>query len=249
MKVSDQFRASFDYTEAEWSKIEESVHATCTLAKKQRADLRSHLVEEARVYLACATHDRTTHMKWRKVELAFEKLRQTLSDAVETELRCLTECGLGKKGVAKSERCFRDVFGAICEMHDFATFQGGKFGKKSRPEAKMYSNPRMMYEWQILTSWTGLGGKLTRSRDRETQKIGGLLARFFRAVTIPVMGARAPSLETLPDIIARKKRDDAFEKAFCSKLSVEGLVKAIGLAKRDREIHLAELRKTLFTRS
>jgi hypothetical protein len=211
--------------------------------------LRACLVKDARVYLAEVTHIRTMQRQWRKVGREFEKLRQTLSVAVERELRWLTECGLRKEQVADSQQCFRDVFGAICEMHYFATCHVETFGTSSQPENKMYSNPRMMYEWQILTTWTRLGGKLTRSRDRETQKIGGPLARFFRAVTVPVMGARAPSLETLPDIIYRKKRDDAFEEAFCSKVSVNDLVKASLLAKRDQEIHLAELRKNLFRRS
>lgn len=195
------------------------------------------------------SHNRTVQRQWRKVGREFEKLRKTLSVAVERELRRLTGCGLSKGQVADAEQCFRDVFGPICEMHDYATRQVGEFGTRCQPEDKMYSNPRMMYEWQILTNWTCLGGKLTRSRDRETQKIGGPLARFFRAVTVPVMGARAPSLETLPDIISRKKRDDAFEEAFCSEFSVNDLVKANRLAKRDREVHLAELRKNLFTGS
>jgi hypothetical protein len=37
------------------------------------------------------------------------------------------------------------------------------------------------------------------------------LARFFRAVTVPVMGALAPSPESLPDIIERQRRFLAFE--------------------------------------
>ena len=108
MKVSDQFGTPFDYTEAEWSKIRESVQAICTLTEEERADLRADFGPRVLSVLASMSHNRTVQRQWRKAGREFEKLRKTLSVAVEA--RHLTGCGLSKGQVADAEHCFRDVF-------------------------------------------------------------------------------------------------------------------------------------------
>src|SRR5262249_38094870 len=66
-------------------------------------------------------------------------------------------------------------------------------------------NPKFQFEYGIMLTWWVLGGELRVSRHPKTGKIQGPLARFFRAVTTPVMGPAAPSLESLPDIVRRGK--------------------------------------------
>jgi hypothetical protein len=74
------------------------------------------------------------------------------------------------------------------------------------------NNSKMEYEFMVLSIWTSLGGKLKISRNSRTGKIDGPLARFFRVVTVPVMGTLAPSLESLPDIVQRQRRFIASRK-------------------------------------
>jgi hypothetical protein len=62
--------------------------------------------------------------------------------------------------------------------------------------------PSVWYQFYVLETWTCLGGKLELSRHPRTHKISGPLARYFSAVTQPVLGG---SLESLPDIVKRHK--------------------------------------------
>jgi hypothetical protein len=64
------------------------------------------------------------------------------------------------------------------------------------------AGPRTWYQFHVLETWTRLGGKLQFSRHPQKHKITGPLARYFSAVTQPVLGG---SLESLPDIVKRHK--------------------------------------------
>jgi hypothetical protein len=64
------------------------------------------------------------------------------------------------------------------------------------------AGPRAWYQFYVLETWTCLGGKLQFSRHPQKHKITGPLARYFSAVTQPVLGG---SLESLPDIVKRHK--------------------------------------------
>jgi hypothetical protein len=61
---------------------------------------------------------------------------------------------------------------------------------------------RAWYQFDVLETWTRLGGKLQFSRHPQKHKITGPLARYFSAVTQPMLGG---SLESLPDIVKRHK--------------------------------------------
>jgi hypothetical protein len=76
--------------------------------------------------------------------------------------------------------------------------------------------PRAWYQFYVLETWTRLGGKLQFSRHPQKHKITGPLARYFAAVTQPVLGG---SLESLPDIVKRHKAVRlAFSKWYVSAL-------------------------------
>jgi hypothetical protein len=64
------------------------------------------------------------------------------------------------------------------------------------------AGPRTWYQFHVLETWTRFGGKLQFSRHPQKHKITGPLARYFSAVTQPVLGG---SLESLPDIVKRHK--------------------------------------------
>jgi hypothetical protein len=67
-------------------------------------------------------------------------------------------------------------------------------------------DPQIVHFQHILWLWTDIfRGKLKLSRDPGSGQLRGPLARYFLAVTGPVMTDEAPSLESLPDIVDRQK--------------------------------------------
>jgi hypothetical protein len=67
--------------------------------------------------------------------------------------------------------------------------------------------PRMYYYRDLLRIWTRkIGGQLRFSRHPISGEPRGPLIRFLRAATGPVLGAEAPSVESLADAINREKR-------------------------------------------
>jgi hypothetical protein len=78
------------------------------------------------------------------------------------------------------------------------------------------AGPRACYQFYVLETWTRLGGKLQFSRHPQKHKITGPLARYFSAVTRPVLDG---SLESLPDIVKRHKAMRlAFSKWYVSQI-------------------------------
>jgi hypothetical protein len=68
------------------------------------------------------------------------------------------------------------------------------------------ANPRTRFQFQVLEIYVSLGGKLRISRNSNSQKVQGPLAKYFFAVVRPVMGESTPSPESLPGIVDRQKR-------------------------------------------
>jgi hypothetical protein len=65
-------------------------------------------------------------------------------------------------------------------------------------------DPSVVFYQSILWHWTDLGGSLTFTKDPSSGKISGPLVKYFFAVVRPVMGERAPSVKSLPDIVTDK---------------------------------------------
>lgn len=64
--------------------------------------------------------------------------------------------------------------------------------------------PSVVFYQRILFLWTEFfDGKLKFSRRTGSNQIDGPLVRYLIAVTEPVMGDKRPSLENIPDIVAR----------------------------------------------
>ena len=195
----------FDYSKEEWSKIEAATQSIRTAAALPD-DARAELLRSARVYLARMVHPNPVqHRKWRKVIRQTEGLRHALAAAIELDLRHLGECGLEKELLAENAEYLQRPFEDLSVIQDFAE-EMAEMVQRRPPELRHYDVPRMIYEWEILEVWIALGGQLGISRHPRTGKVQGPLARFFRAVTVPVMGASAPALETLRDVIARHER-------------------------------------------
>jgi hypothetical protein len=128
-------------------------------------------------------------------------MRQDISVLAEQHVQFLKNAGHNKKSQSNTRRWYTDNFiDPLCGVSN-----------KAQKSAELYppdNNPRLRYEFQVLSVWTKLGGDLRISRHPKSGKVQ--LARFFRAVTVPVMGISAPSPESLPDIVRRQKRFVAF---------------------------------------
>jgi hypothetical protein len=76
-----------------------------------------------------------------------------------------------------------------------------------RPRVRWQDAIRIGYYRFLLSIWTDLvRGPLKFSRHHDCHKPQGALIDFLHAVTGPVMGAEAPSLESLADAIKRERR-------------------------------------------
>jgi hypothetical protein len=193
--------ALFDYSEEQWSNIAAATQSIRTGALPDEA--RTELVRSACVYLAGMAHAAPTeHRRWRNVARQAYKLQQALSAAIEINIQHLRKCGVEEKNLPTS---MRRELEHLSDIGDLANEMADMY-QRQPSELRHLNSPRLMYEWEVLEIWILLGGRLGISRHPKTGKVQGPLARFFRAVTAPVMGAAAPALETLRDAIARHER-------------------------------------------
>jgi hypothetical protein len=103
---------------------------------------------------------------------------------------------------------FRDMAEVLAELGAQADAIATNPSSWRRSKLRSYTgrqDPPVVYYQHVLWLWTDIfGGKLTFHRNAES-KPTGKLARYFFAVTRPVMGGEAPSPASLPDIIDRQK--------------------------------------------
>ena len=217
--ATDEPAPLFNYSEKEWLEIEEAVQAIRKGMLPKKA--RKWLVGEARWYLANRSLPNDLWWRtWQKAAFQTEKARQVISGIAEHHLELLNRAGYSKKmNLAVVNRCYGEDLRALARIRDRAKKEAK--AEKFPTEGAHYGNSKLMYEFKVLLIWTFLGGELRVSRHPISQKIQGPLARFFRAVTVPVMGASAPSPESLPDIIRRQKRFEAFEATPEGKLALK----------------------------
>jgi hypothetical protein len=195
----------FDYSEAEWSNIEAAARAVLPDGKPVPSEVRHTLVQLARRYRVIITvrpwAEERRH--WRRIMHLSESLEQAVLVMVEGAVASLNLNGLPEEAKCLRQQ-FRDPLRGILQIKNLA-----KIGIGNLP--KVYFRPaRLDFQCDVLKVWALLGGQLRFSRHPKTGRPQGPLIKFFQAVTTPVMGASAPSLESLPDIIRRQKksRDD-----------------------------------------
>ncbi len=183
----------FDYSEAEWAEIEISVQAVrrTSLTTKEREALRA----AARHYLSPRrAFRRALRAEWKKIGISFEKLRPKLSTCIE-QTACVDD---SNPKVTELRLMFASM--ALQHLDGLIRIASVLSDNPGRGD-----NPRLTYQSKVLEQWVRLGGKLKLSRHSRTQKVQGPLARYFFSVVRPVMGASAPSPESLRDIIERYK--------------------------------------------
>jgi hypothetical protein len=204
--------AAFNYSAAQWEEIESLVRDVHPGGMSKR--VRERLVGEARWFLLEKYYLKrgAEQRAWQKIARQFEKLERAIANVAGQHIELIKRAGYSKRGVLKLTRYYaREFTDGLSEMKGLAEDYADL--NKKAVEAAHYDNPKMMYEFKILLLWTELGGALRLSRHSKLGNIRGPLARFFRAVTVPVMGDSAPSLESLPDILKRQKKFLAFESS------------------------------------
>ena len=210
--------ALFDYSEEEWSEIEAAVQA---VRPKMPKSARKWLLGEVCWYLA-ATSIQTNHRRpWQKATSLAEKLRQVISGMAERDLELLAKAGYSQKNrQAQVNAIYRDDLDLLDRFRHRAA-KNARAYERYPTEGAHFDNPKFMFHFKVLLIWTELGGELRISRHPRHGTVQGPLARFFRAVTVPVMGASFSSLEGLPDIIERQKRFLAFEATPLGKSAIK----------------------------
>jgi hypothetical protein len=203
MRAPDQ-TPNFDYSQAEWAEIEAAAQVIRKgpFPKKMRDSLRAaacvYVSEMARAQDGQTA--RELKKRWQKIAGSSEKLHDDLSACMEDLL-----CEISRKGSRTA-----DEKGMMTWL-DAISFNLGLLPTIAERAAHYFerhhdkSNPRLRFQSKILEVWVRLGGKLKISRHPKTQEVRGPLARFFFNVARPVMGAAAPSPDSLRDIVERQK--------------------------------------------
>ena len=191
--------ALFDYSEAEWHKILAAIQSLYEhpLSVETVVPARGFLVHAAQVFQSEEVHGmtirrrRTIAKRWRRVASTSDKLRGLLVGLVDDK---------------RSRRELSHLQSLSFVAAAFASkYEGRIDGPPIFTEREIY-NPRTMYLFKVLNVWIKCGGRLRFSRHPQSKAITGPLARYFCAVTRPVMGSNAPSLESLREIIGRHEQ-------------------------------------------
>jgi hypothetical protein len=195
---ANQDATPFDYSQAEWSNIEEPIRA---IGKSLPNHLRELLVENARDYRAGIRMQPQAKERrdCQRILRLCEHLHQAISVIAEEQVEFFNI--YGKRKEAKRDRRWVDnLLRGVLEI---------KLLAKDRITLKRDPPARVLFQDNVLYIWTLLGGQLRFSRSKRGPQ--GPLIRFFRAVTSPVMGASAPSLQSIPDIVRRRKKFPTLE--------------------------------------
>jgi hypothetical protein len=180
----------FDYSPAEWSNIEEPIRA---IGKSLLNNVRELLVGYADLYrfemrLQTSAKDRRD---WQTIARLSERLHQAVLAKIQRARKSLR--GYRLKSAPYN---LKEPLKGVLQIKKTAAALAGN----------RRLSTRITYQLLVLDLWVELGGKLQSTRHPKTGRPQGPLIRFFQAVTTPVMGASAYSLESLPAIIRRQKR-------------------------------------------
>jgi hypothetical protein len=183
----DRFVPSFDYSDEEWTEIEQSAQLTCN--EPLTDEVKQRLRQAGALYL---TLSRAGSKFLKQQQLAFISSWQSIR-RLASELR-------EQLDKAQVPRVDGGKYGTLLKSLAKLT------NDSSISPAKSLQSPRENYYSDVLGVWVDeLGGSLRLSRGSSRHKLGGPLVRFFRAVTCPVLEADAPALETISDIVGRER--------------------------------------------
>ena len=183
----DRFVPSFDYSDEEWTEIEQSARLTCN--KQLTDEVRQRLRQAGALYLTLS-----------RAGNKFLKQQQLASISSWQSIRRLAGELHEQLDKANVPRVDGSKYGTLLKSLAKLT------NDSSISSAKSLQSPRENYYSDVLGVWLDeLGGRLGLSRGSNTHKLGGPLVRFFRAVTCPVLKTDAPALETISDIVGRER--------------------------------------------
>jgi hypothetical protein len=213
---------SFDYSPEEWAAIDAAVIKLrpSGLSDHDRRFLRTWAMN----YRLCSAQPAATVSvmmeQWVSVWRLIEKLEDRLKRAVDVCFGgqppvkiCAPE--FYKRPVAALPPQIYDFDHQLAELSSLKKLVAECAAYLSRDGAihTAVGPARDWYYSLILTTWQQLGGRLAISRHPVSGKVGGPLARFFWSVAAPVMGKEAPSVSSIPGIVAGfKRRAAATEK-------------------------------------
>jgi hypothetical protein len=180
----------FDYSEAEWSEIEAAARAILPDNKPLPNEVRESLIDRARHYQNGMSLIQN-NQDWQEIARLSERLHQTI--------KCVW---VFEDPTRDTEHILRGLEAFLEELLEIIDLAEDMIVP---PEEVDRRPPRLIYQSDVLGTWVYLGGQLRWSRHPKTGRPQGPLIRFFQAVTTPVMGASAYSLESLPDIIRRHR--------------------------------------------
>jgi hypothetical protein len=219
---------AFEYTEEEWAKIVRSLQHLQP-SEEDLGKARRRLGNAANLYRlrkANAPRDKARQRWFRRDWARIAKL----SDELMPLLHRRAVYPLDPDGGPPGDSLHRHKE-AVMKLNVVAR---SSLAKSRIDDGFPTAGPRAWYQFYVLETWTYLGGKLQFSRHPQKHKITGPLARYFSAVTQPVLDG---SLESLPDIVKRHKAMRlAYNKWRVSLLVVLGVARSFAEVMSDADL-------------
>jgi hypothetical protein len=191
---------TFDYSLDEWRQIKLSLQPL-NADENAVEDCCEKLQGAARSYFHEILSKPSRQTEQKRQQQCWTKVRKH-SEALLSEVSWLAKAGItnGPPPPPGYERYkpYGEEQLVLKRIHSMAQSRLDSFGLKCNDYPA--ATPKALYQYEVLSVWIKLSGKLKISRHPTTGKIKGPLVRYFSAVTQPVHGG---SPESLPDIIER----------------------------------------------
>jgi hypothetical protein len=214
----EELPPTFDFSEVEWAEIESAVAAVRKepLTKEERNSLCYSADEFIANSNARMTGTYPSPRKRADLWRTAAKLCAQFRKAIEVASKNRYGDGWKHETIGPAH-----YLGEVVDLLDMLEWELNEHTDPSYWEVSIEHSvtgrldPSVVFYQRILWHWTYLGGSLTLTKDPISRKISGPLLKYFFAVVRPVMGDRAPSSQSLPDVVNR-------QKLFQQKLNKEG---------------------------
>jgi hypothetical protein len=208
-----QSRQDFTYTDAQWQEINQPIEAVRSkpISNLERRLLTKLALNYRRGLGTPKWSPKRKKEEWQRIAEASELLKKQLSSCIEHTM-------------LYGRDFYKDSLHALDALSDEARREAKHHGRSDLclifriPEPMkvlhLARDPertaRLEYEWKLMKFWTERVGGAPTTTWHENPSDGsvkgrviGSLVNFFRAVTVPVMGNRAPNPYGIRDIAKR----------------------------------------------
>jgi hypothetical protein len=175
--------------------------------------LRRRAKEAAKEFAEPKRRRKREEGTWSRIARVCRETEKELTKLMAPSYLLLTPFDREHREALAALKCLRDsVEKNSIERDAWRARKLAEIRARGNPEAvRLVSgrkeSKRVKFQMTVLEMLARFGGKLTHGKNRDV--VDGPAWRFFEAVVRPVMGNATPSRSGFPDIVRRRKRDNA----------------------------------------